>query len=96
MPNENTQIQELAAQINRLRVDLDTLSGQFYKNNFPSSQTFNKDAIFNTRLRVPVYSAAPSVGEVGDLIAVSGTLYVCTTAGTVASPATFTVVGTQT
>lgn len=95
MPNENSQIQELQSQIIKLRSDFDALSGSYYRNNFPSSQTFNKDCVFTSRMRAPVYSSAPSVGEVGDLIAVSGILYICTTAGTVASPAVFTAVGTQ-
>ena len=96
MDNQNTQIQALAEQVSKLRAEVDSLSQSFYKNNFSSSQTFSKDSVFTGRLMVPVYSSAPSVGEVGDIICVSGTLYICTTAGTVASPATFTVVGTQT
>lgn len=80
----------------KFRKDLDSLSQSFYKNNFSSSQTFNKDSVFTTRLRVPVYTSAPSVAEIGDLIAVGGKLYICTTAGNVASPATFTLCGSQT
>jgi len=95
MPPQNTQQEELNATLTKLRNDLDDLSGAFYKNNFSGNQTFNKDCIFQTRLRVPVYSSAPSVAEIGDIIAVSGKLYICTTAGTVSSPAVFTLVGTQ-
>lgn len=93
---DNKQIQELKDQIVRLQNQVNDLSGQFFKNNFTSSQTFNKDVVFNTRLRVPVYSSAPTNAEIGDLIAVAGKLYICTTAGNVASPATFTLVGSQT
>ncbi len=88
--------QEIQDQINKLKSDLDSLSQSFYKNNFGSSQTFNKDCVFTSRLQVPHYSSAPSVGVVGDIIEVSGTLYICTIAGTVSSPSTFTSVGTQT
>lgn len=87
---ENKQIEELKAQISKLQSQLNDLSGAFYRNNFTSSQSFNKDCTFNSRLRVPVYSAAPSISEIGDLIAVGGKLYICTTANSV-----FTLVGTQ-
>lgn len=89
------QIAELQTQTAKLQSQLSDLSAQFYKNNFSNSQTFNKDAIFQSRLRVPVYSAAPSVAEIGDLISVSAKLYICTTVGNVASPAVFTLVGSQ-
>ena len=83
-------MQELQAQVQKLRTELDNLSQSFYKNNFSSSQSFTKDVTFQTRLRVPVYSSAPAICEVGDLIAIAGVLYICTVANT-----TFTVVGTQ-
>ncbi len=89
--NTEKEIQALKDEIKGLRSELSQLTGAFYKNNFGSTQTFNKDAIFSSRLRVPVYSGAPTVAEVGDLIAVSGTLYICTDD----NPVTFTVVGTQ-
>lgn len=95
MQDNNSKIQELTDTVTKLRADLDNLNSNFYKNNFSSSQSFNKDVAFNGRLKVPSHASAPSVGEIGDLIEISGTLYICTTAGTVASPATFTVVGTQ-
>jgi len=96
MYNENTKIQEIENQLVKLRTDLENLSQQFFKNNFTTSQTFTKDIICTTRLKVPHYTSAPSVGEVGDVIEVGGTLFICTTAGNVASPAVFTVCGTQT
>ncbi len=91
MNPQNQQIADLQAQISKLQSDVDNLSGSFYKNNFSSSQVFNKDCVFQTRLRVPVYSSAPAVAEVGDLISIAGVLYICTVANT-----TFTVCGTQT
>jgi hypothetical protein len=95
MQNENTQIAEMQAQIASLRSEIESINQLVSKNNFSSSQTFSKAVIFSTRMRVPVFSSAPSVGEVGDLIAVGGVLYICTTAGNVASPAVFSLVGTQ-
>lgn len=83
---------ELQDQITALRKQVEELSSAFFKNNFSSSQVFNKDITFNTRLRVPVYSTAPTVAEVGDLMAISGVLYICTNSAT----PTWTVVGTQT
>ena len=83
-------------EFNKLKSQLDSLSQSFYKNNFQSSQTFNKDCVFTTRLQVPTYSSAPSVAEIHDIIGVAGELYICTTAGNVASPAVFTLVGSQT
>lgn len=82
---------QLIEQINKLRSDIDSLNQAFYKNNFSSSQTFTKDAIFQTRLKVPHYTSAPSICEVGDLIEIGGKLYICTVANT-----TFELVGSQT
>lgn len=89
--DNNIQIEELKGQVQKLRTELDSLSQAFFKNNFSSSQSFTKDVTFQTRLRVPVYTSAPAICEVGDLICIAGTLYICTVANT-----TFTVVGTQT
>lgn len=86
------QIKDLTDQLTALQSTVNELSGQVYKNNFSGSQTFNKAAIFNDRLKVPVFSATPTVAEVGDLIAIGGTLYICTNS----SPVTWTIVGTQT
>jgi len=87
---KNPKILELEEKLVKLQSQLDDLSGAFYKNNFTSSQSFNKDVTFNSRLRVPVYNSAPSICEVGDLVAIGGVLYICTVPNT-----TFTVVGTQ-
>ena len=89
MPQDNLQKTDLIAQITKLKSDVDALSQNFYKNNFSSSQT-------TTRLQIPHYTSAPSVGVVGDIIEVGGKAYICTTAGNIASPATFTLIGSQT
>lgn len=96
MDNTNITTQQLLEQVTKLRSELDSLSQSFYKNNFSNSQTFNKSCVFTERLQVPHYSSAPSVGVVGDIIEVGGKLYICTTAGDVATPATFTLCGSQT
>ena len=90
MDKTQQQINELTAQVQKLSSDLQSLSSQFYKNNFSSSQTFNKDCVFQSRLKIPHYSSAPSVSELGDLIEVGGKLYI----GTAVS-GTFQLVGTQ-
>jgi hypothetical protein len=92
---DNTSYSDLIARIQTLETTVQQLSSAFYKNNFSGSQVFNKDIICNTRLRVPVYSSAPSIAEIGDLIAVGGKLYICTTASTSGSGSVFTEVGTQ-
>jgi hypothetical protein len=90
MDKTQQQINELTAQVQKLSSDLQSLSSQFYKNNFSSSQTFNKACSFQDRLKVPHYTSAPAVCEVGDIIEIGGKLYICTVANT-----TFTMVGTQ-
>lgn len=86
--NETQQLREL---ITKMQSQIDDLSGQFYKNNFSSSQTFNKAVSFTDRLRVPVFDSAPAVGEVGDIFALTdGDLYVC-----INNTPTFALVGTQ-
>lgn len=87
---ENKEITALKEQMTKLQNQLNDLSGAYYRNNFTSSQSFNKDVVFNSRLRVPVFTSAPTVSEIGDLIAVGGKLYICTVANS-----TFELVGTQ-
>jgi len=87
----NLQIKEMEDKVAKLQIELNTLSQSFHKNNFTSSQTFNKDCIFQTRLKVPSYTAAPTVAEVDDIIGVVGVLYICTSI----NPVVFTKVGAQ-
>ena len=93
---DKERIQALEDKVTKLVSVVEDLSGQFYKNNSSGTQIFNKDSIFNARLRVPVFTVTPTVAEVGDIIAVSGELYICTTASTGGAGAAWTVVGTQT
>ena len=72
---------------------IDDLKAEFYRNNFSNSQDFPKYSRFNSRLKVPHYTANPTVGEVGEIIEVGGKLKICTTASTTAP--VWTVVGTQ-
>jgi hypothetical protein len=90
MSNEQ-KIAELETQLIKLQSAFSDLSGQFYKNNFSSNQVFTKDCVFQGRLKVPVLSGVPNVAEIGDIMAISGVLYICTAT----SPITFTVVGSQ-
>ena len=69
-------------QVAILRNELTALQGEVYRNNFSSSQDFNKFTRFNTRLKIPHYDAVPPVGEVGELIEVGGTLLICSSANT--------------
>ena len=83
MPND------LQAQIDKLKADLNDLISEVYTNNFSSSQDFNKFSRFNTRLQVPTLSTTPATCEVGEVCCVSGKLRVCSAANT------WTIVGTQ-
>ena len=89
------KILELEQTIFKMNEELNSLSSQFYKNNFSASQVFNKDSTFTSRMRAPVFDSAPSVAEIGDLMVVGGILYICTTASVSGAGAIFTVVGTQ-
>jgi len=67
-------------QIKLLQQDLEALKGEVYRNNFSSSQDFNKFIRFNARMKIPHYDAVPIVGEVGELIEVGGILLICSSA----------------
>lgn len=69
-------------QIQILRNDLTALQNEVYRNNFSSSQDFNKFIRCNTRLKIPHYDSVPPIGEVGELIEVGGTLLICSSANT--------------
>jgi len=85
MPNDTQK------EIEQLKKDIQALYDEFYRNNFSSSQDFQKYSRFNTRLKVPTLGTAPTTCEIGELYVNSGNgkLYVCSAANT------WTIVGTQ-
>lgn len=86
----NSQIEQLNKRIIDLQNQLTNLQSEFYRNNFSGRQDFTKASSFTTRLKVPNYTIAPSVAEVGEIIEIGGKLYICSTSNS------FTLVGTQT
>ena len=80
--------------IHATKAELEALKMEFYRGNFSDSQDVNKYTRFNTRLKVPTFSADPTIGAVGDIVSVSGKLKICTVASLTAP--TWTIVGTQT
>ena len=83
----------LQAQVDKLTRDLQDLTDEFYLNNFSNSKDYNKYSRFNSRLKVPSYTANPTIGDVGDVVEVGGKLKICTTASLTAP--TWTTVGLQ-
>jgi len=82
---------DIQLQLNSLKQDLESLTEEFYRNNFTSSQDFNKQSRFNTSLKVPTLATAPTTCEMGQVYVNSGNgkLYVCSATDT------WTIVGTQ-
>lgn len=80
-------------ELEQLRRDLTDLNEEYYLNNFSTSTDYNKYSRFNSRLKVPTVTADPTIGEVGDIVAVSGILKICTVASLTAP--TWTKVGLQ-
>lgn len=76
-------------QIDQLKADLKALNDEVYRNNFSASQDFNKASSFTVKLKVPHYSTLPVIGEVGEIIEVSGKLYICS------MPNSWSLVGLQ-
>ena len=87
MPNDYEK------RIVQLEKDLRDLTDEVYLNNFTSSKDYNKYSRFNTRMKVPTFSANPTIGAVGDIVSVGGKLKICTVASLTAP--TWTIVGTQ-
>lgn len=84
-------MEQIQAQLAQLQAQVEDLSTKFYKNNFSSSQVFNKGCVFTTSLKVPSYTSLPT-GEVGHIAEMGGKLYICTTGG---SSSVWTLVGSQ-
>lgn len=76
-------------QITQLRAQLEALQAEVSRNNFSSSQDFQKYSRFNTRLKVPSYTTLPDTCEVGEVVESAGKLRICSAANT------WTIVGTQ-
>lgn len=78
-------------EIEKLKKDLADLTEEVYRNNFSSSQDFPKYSRFNTGIKVPTFTTAPTTCEIGQLhvISTTGKLYVCSSANT------WSLVGTQ-
>jgi hypothetical protein len=91
MNNQEKLIKQLQEQMVKLQNQVNELSGVFYKNNFTSTQVFNKACTFADRLKVPSFDSAPSVAEQNDIMAIAGELYICTST----SPVVWTLVGSQ-
>jgi hypothetical protein len=73
----------------KLEKELKELQDQFFSNNFPGSQDFNKYVRFNGRLKVPHHDSLPTTCEIGEVAETGGELYICSAADT------WTVAGTQ-
>jgi hypothetical protein len=78
MPNDSQK------EIEQLKKQVEALSTEFYRNNFSSSQDFQKYSRFNTQLKLPTYASSPSTCEIGEVYVNSGNgkLYVCSSANT--------------
>lgn len=87
----NNKIAQLESQVMQLQSQVTDLSDKFYKNNFSSSQVFNKTCEFTSALKVPSYTSLPA-GEIGHIAEMGGKLYICTTGG---SSSVWTLVGSQ-
>ena len=81
--------EELQKRIETLEMDLKALNEEVYRNNFTATQDFNKASSFTTKLKVPHFNELPTTGEVGDIIELSGKLYICSSANV------YSLVGTQ-
>ena len=74
--------EETRNRIEKLERDLFDLNQEVFRNNFKAHQDFNKTSFFNTRMKVPVYGSLPSTCEEGELVCVSGGLYVASATNT--------------
>lgn len=78
MPNNTQQ------QLDDLKQKLESLTAEYYSNNFSSVQDFKKYSRFNTRIKFPTYASAPTTCEVGEAYVNTGNgkLYICSAANT--------------
>lgn len=92
MDTTTQQIQVLQEQLEKTKRDLDSISQQFYKNNFTSHQDFTKSCNFSDKIKLPVFTTLPTCE--------AGQVCVYSTAGTyklmvATATNTWTIVGTQ-
>ena len=66
MNDQQRQLNDLQDKITRLATDFAELSGQFYKNNFTSTQIFTKSSEFTIAVKLPVFTTLPTC-EIGHL-----------------------------
>ena len=76
MPQDNQ------SQLAKLQQEFDTLKAEFYRNNFIASVDQNKFTRFNSRMKVPTFTALPSTCEIGEVGVFSSKLYVCSATNT--------------
>lgn len=64
--------------------ELRDLRADYYRNNFQSSQDFQKYSRFNTRLKIPAVASLPTTCEQSEVCVLTsnGKLYVCSTTDT--------------
>jgi hypothetical protein len=76
-------------EIKKLNLRITELENEISRNNFVGFQSFGKYCDFTDRLKVPVYSSLPNSARTGELVVVSGKLWVASAINT------WTIVGTQ-
>lgn len=81
---------DLQKQVDELTKALTSLKDEFYRNNFQSSQDFQKYVRFNGRLKVPHHDSLPATCEIGELAETGGELNICSAVDT------WTICGNQT
>ena len=84
----NNQLQDLENRVKKMESDFNSLSQEYYKNNFRSRQDFNKYSNFTQSLKIPNVTTFPNC-QVGELCESAGKLYICSAVNT------WTLVGTQ-
>ncbi len=82
-------VTEMSRMILDLAKRLDKITSDYYLNNFPGHQDYNKSVNFNSKLKVPHFASLPATCEQGEIVESGGKLYVASAANT------WTIVGTQ-
>jgi hypothetical protein len=74
--------EDLQAQINTLKRDLQDLTDEVYRTNFTAQQDFPKYSNFTTRIKIPVFATKPSTCEIGEVCSNGGKLWHCSAINT--------------